>query len=564
MKTKRILLTFLAVAVVIAALTAAVACTPKEPKPSEHTHTFSDEWEYDADSHWHKATCGDTTEVSDKAPHTLNDEGKCIYCPYQAVSHTVTFVADGETVQSLSFWEGTTVTEPQVPDKLGYTGVWENYTLGKSDLTVNAVYTAIEYDITFLYDRSVGEFADEDITKYTIEGLSLHTFYSADKTHTASWQDQNGTIYTNAIPEGTTGDLVLTAVWKLYYDFSENSHHTWAANGKCTICGQLKEPYSETDGQTKPYTFDGDKLLFGMYPQSEVKDTAMRSYLLYEINYKMPTVDDLNGWTDYGYYIQGEIQSYMWYIDVAFRGDTYRGVYFTSYRPFYTVNHSGFVDDSSSKASNSYQDDNGYTIDEVYWFKFEPITWRILQQENGKALVMADLILDSQQYYHEKEVRTINGETVYPNNYKESDIRHWLNSTFYDAAFDELSKQLIITTEVDNSENSTTNSGHDSNPYVCENTLDNIFLLSYRDISNTNYGFDGADNRKLKTTAYAQCQGARTSNDSMDRGCGWWMTRSPYISAKHQWCIYSYGPINVNYNVYNSDGGVVPALQIQL
>lgn len=36
-----------------------------------HQHTFDTEWSNDADNHWHKATCGDTDEVEDKAPHNM-------------------------------------------------------------------------------------------------------------------------------------------------------------------------------------------------------------------------------------------------------------------------------------------------------------------------------------------------------------------------------------------------------------------------------------------------------------------------------------------------------------
>ena len=39
--------------------------------PEIHIHTYSEAWTSDASGHWHAATCGHTTEVSDKAEHTL-------------------------------------------------------------------------------------------------------------------------------------------------------------------------------------------------------------------------------------------------------------------------------------------------------------------------------------------------------------------------------------------------------------------------------------------------------------------------------------------------------------
>lgn len=63
---------------------------------------------------------------------------------YTIVPYTVTFVADGNVVAELPFTvEERDITPPAVPEKKGYTGVWETYRLGTADLTVKAVYTAI-------------------------------------------------------------------------------------------------------------------------------------------------------------------------------------------------------------------------------------------------------------------------------------------------------------------------------------------------------------------------------------------------------------------------------------
>ena len=56
-------------------------------------------------------------------------------------SFTVTFTADGRTVDTVSYTAGmTSVSEPAVPQKDGYTGAWARYALGAQDLTVRAVY----------------------------------------------------------------------------------------------------------------------------------------------------------------------------------------------------------------------------------------------------------------------------------------------------------------------------------------------------------------------------------------------------------------------------------------
>ena len=57
--------------------------------------------------------------------------------------YKIIFKADGNEVAVVEYKYGSTsITEPEVPEKAGYTGVWESYSLnGTEVLTVNAVYT---------------------------------------------------------------------------------------------------------------------------------------------------------------------------------------------------------------------------------------------------------------------------------------------------------------------------------------------------------------------------------------------------------------------------------------
>ena len=199
----------------------------------------------------------------------------------------------------------------------------------------------------------------------------------------------------------------------------------------------------------------GMTVQFGTYPQSKVTDATLLSRLN-AARGTLPTSANSQAWTDYGYYINGSVSSYMWYIDITDGTEEYRGVYFTSYRPYYTTN-------KSSTSGYSYQDDNGYTTRSVYWFKYEPITWRVLDVQSNRAFLMADLVLDSQDYHYSWAGRTIGGSTGYANNYKESHIRSWLNDNFYNTAFNTKEKARIQTTTVDNSAAST---GYSENYYA--------------------------------------------------------------------------------------------------
>lgn len=65
--------------------------------------------------------------------------------PVEPETYTVTFVADGVVVKTVEYTVGdTSVAEPAVPVKDGYTGEWSEYTLAASDITVNAIYTKID------------------------------------------------------------------------------------------------------------------------------------------------------------------------------------------------------------------------------------------------------------------------------------------------------------------------------------------------------------------------------------------------------------------------------------
>ncbi len=75
--------------------------------------------------------------------------------------YSITFVADGEVVGTQKYKNASSIiTEPPVPEKIGYVGNWEDYELNGGNKTVNALYRPItlaeEYSLAF----------DDDATKY--------------------------------------------------------------------------------------------------------------------------------------------------------------------------------------------------------------------------------------------------------------------------------------------------------------------------------------------------------------------------------------------------------------
>ena len=286
--------------------------------------------------------------------------------------------------------------------------------------------------------------------------------------------------------------------------------------GDVTLYAKWSEPVAQTETK-QVYTREGDYIYFGEYPQTLKADNV--------------TVGDVAD--EDGYYLGSD-------------GERYAKV-------VADPNDSGYTFSDGSDVTNG----------ETYYFKVEPIRWRILSESDGSAFILADGVIANHYYHHTNSSTTIEGETVYANNYKHSDIRAWLNREFLNSAFGEVAQSLIETTEVDNSAYST---GSSSNPYACENTFDKVFLLSLREVvNNSEYGFSSDTARRMTVSDYARSTGAYMNTSSSYFGCGYWWLRSPYYknfySARY---VDRDGKADNVYYVFGDYYGVVPALNITL
>ena len=289
----------------------------------------------------------------------------------------------------------------------------------------------------------------------------------------------------------------------------------------------------------------GDTVEFGSYPQTEVKDKRLKT----KLNNKAGSTDN---WTNYNYYQNGEKSDFMKYTDIELDGEKYRGVYFTSYRPCYP----------SGDGEYNYQDDNGYNTSTIYWFKYEPIIWKMLSYNltTGTAVLLSESMIDSQEYYNNKNNRTINNKTVYPNNYEYSNIRTWLNNSFQNTAFTASEQKAIVPTALDNSAYS--DSQYDSNF-----TTDNIWLLSYSKVLNSDYGFttdsNETDTRQAQGTDYSRTQGLFENDYCYP---GWWLRTAGTTDLSAGFVDKNgqvWSSLGFNYT-YDTGNGVRPALTINL
>lgn len=353
--------------------------------------------------------------------------------------------------------------------------------------------------------------------------------------------------------KGDKGDQGKSAyeIFKDYYPNYTGSELEWitaiATGDKCALFGHsyddgviTKQPTKDEEGEmtytcsickgTKievlpklqlPTTYEENGktyVKFGSYPQTHVSNET----LLTELN-KLSTVNSR------GYY--------------SYNGEEYAKVTATPYR---TGN------------DYLYSDGTAVTNDITEWFKVEPIKWRVLVEADGTAKVVSTLILDTSCFYVNTKNRTIDGETIYPNNYKYSTLREFLNNSFYKTAFTLIQQCAILTTEVDNSASTTVDS---SNSYVCENTMDKVYALSCSEILNTTY-FTSDIERLLEVTDFAKAKGVYWNTRENAGDCGYWWLRSP--DSFNVDCVRTIlddiGLNHVDYSYY----GVVPAMQISI
>ena len=278
-----------------------------------------------------------------------------------------------------------------------------------------------------------------------------------------------------------------------------------------------------------------DIIEYGSYPQSQVKDSALISEL-----------DKINkNWISYGYFSgNGKTGSmkpgdWMKYADFKYNGSKYRAVTFSQYRPNFTI------DKSSEKSS--FQDDNGYYINNVYYFLYEPLKWRVIDNAGSSGVyLLCDSVIDSQAfsnyvYYNSYDDCTYNrlqGDLSYSDyrdyltgDYKTSSIKKWIEDDFSNTAFTKSEKTQI--TEVGLPRNFVYLKMYDI--YNLYDAGDWIFQTVYKNIVN-----------KMKYSCvsdYAMSQGVARGKSYYEETEGFkifsWWTNGSFARGDAKECTYS-------------------------
>lgn len=197
----------------------------------------------------------------------------------------------------------------------------------------------------------------------------------------------------------------------------------------------------------------------------------------------------------------------------------------------------------------------------INYFRFEPISWMILSDNNGEKKLFSEHVLDASPFeaegYDYFDVE--NGINVRRyDDYSKSDIREFITNDFYNIAFSESEKSQILTTFVDNSE---AVYGYEEVKYTCEDTYDKVYLISYIESRSDflyDYGLKGA-----KATDFSACLNiADFSYNASDYGTVSYRTRNGGLySGESAYRIYGTSGAGV---LCTTNIGIRPAINISL
>ena len=179
-----------------------------------------------------------------------------------------------------------------------------------------------------------------------------------------------------------------------------------------------------------------------------------------------------------------------------------------------------------TKEDRNYDKDYGdhvFGTDTYRYFQWEPIKWKVLNNDGESLFLMTDQAIDCKSYHETEDNIT----------WEKCNLRTWLNGNFYASAFDENEQSAIVEQELVNEDNAYeyTDGGND--------TKDKVYLLSLSDACDPVYGycsspFTGSASRWQQPTDYTFVRGAYTyssNNTGGNQNCWWWI-RTPGESQK--------------------------------
>lgn len=470
-------------------------------------------------------------------------------------TYTVRFDTNGgTTINSIFVKQGSKIAKPNNPVKNGYYLLsWKyndtdwNFEVGtvQSDMTLSATWDYVTYSIS--YDLNGGTIPEENISNYNID--SNYSFINPSKEHNVfiGWFNSDGTRI-DGIHQGMTGDLQLKAYWASNLVVESTDENKGTVNVYWSEIDSNKYTVKHVPNSSKHHLFDGwyDENNTLLSTEEEYTFTVNPDQIKYiyskYISYGKedewnnshgvnPVMSDDNEYVTYGLYPQSNVsdQALINKLNTLEPLEDFNDYFYCNYngeREYYTKVKAIIANDFQTQEPlliHSFDNGVEFEEDEEYWFKLEPINWRIIDQEANSYYLLCEKLIDIKRYHANSAIRHIDDKTIYSNNYEYSDIRKWLNGSFISDGF-MFGSNSLIPFKVDNSLETTATP---ESGYYCNDTFDKVTLLSYSDYLNESYGFVSFSSRMIKTTDFVRACGAQYS-DSLDSPYyGYCWTRSP-------------------------------------
>ena len=183
-------------------------------------------------------------------------------------------------------------------------------------------------------------------------------------------------------------------------------------------------------------------------------------------------------------------------------------------------------------------------------YKFAEIDWIVLEQRDNRLLLLSERILEEKDY-HSRDVAVSWGNST---------MRDYLKGKFYNR-FSNQDKERIYTGANINKNNQWFNTpgGND--------TIDHVFLLSLEELVKyfgDENNLNGKDYKGDESWDFYGDNGDKRIAYNLKGTASWWWLRSPGYDSDHAAGVDGGGRISVGGNFVSAEGGVRPALWLNL
>ncbi len=188
----------------------------------------------------------------------------------------------------------------------------------------------------------------------------------------------------------------------------------------------------------------------------------------------------------------------------------------------FTLNQAGETQDFKTVTFGAYEQDGNAANGA------EDIEWLVLDEKDGKSLLISKYVLDAKPYHSTKEAVS----------WQDCTLRAWLNDEFFKAAFSSDEQKSVAATELENYESplpTTAGVVAQSDDFYGPETTDKVFLLS---VAEARQYFVSYEARSAKASEYACEQGLYLSNDEIfdwyeSAGSNgiWWLRSAGYYNG---------------------------------